>query len=56
MGLDKASGRTAIAQMKALPVSDPLYGTGTARADGKFIGANRVWKTKTPAGSKSEWD
>jgi branched-chain amino acid transport system substrate-binding protein len=58
MGADKAkaSGRAAIEQMKALPVADPLYGSGYVRADGKFIHANRVWKTKTPAESKGEWD
>jgi branched-chain amino acid transport system substrate-binding protein len=58
MGVDqaKSSGRAAVAQMKALPVNDPLYGTGTVRADGKHIHANRVWETKTPAESKGEWD
>jgi branched-chain amino acid transport system substrate-binding protein len=58
MGTDraKASGRAAVEQMKALPVSDPLYGTGYVRADGKHIHANRVWETKTPAESKGEWD
>ena len=51
MGPDKAkaSGKATVEQMKALPVADPLYGTGTVRADGKFIHANRVWQTKTPA-------
>ena len=58
MGVDaaKASGKAAIAQMKALPVADPLYGSGYVRADGKFIHANRVWVTKSPAESKGEWD
>jgi branched-chain amino acid transport system substrate-binding protein len=58
MGVDKAksSGRAAVEQMKALPVSDPLYGTGIVRADGKHIHANRVWETKTPAESKGTWD
>ena len=58
MGVDKAkaSGRAAVAQMKALPVADPLYGTGYVRADGKFIHATRVWTTKSPAESKGEWD
>ncbi len=58
MGVDKAkaSGSAAVAQMKALPVADPLYGTGFVRADGKFIHANRVWTTKSPAESKGEWD
>lgn len=58
LGVDKAkaSGRAAIDQMKAIPVSDPLYGTGYVRPDGKFIHANRVWVTKSKAESKFEWD
>lgn len=52
----KASGRATVAQMKALPVADPLYGTGIVRADGKHVHANRVWETKSPAESKGEWD
>ena len=58
MGPDKAkaSGRAAVEQMKALPVSDPLYGTGYVRADGKHVHANYVWETKSPAESKGEWD
>jgi branched-chain amino acid transport system substrate-binding protein len=58
MGPDQAkvSGRATIAQMKAIPVADPLYGSGMVRADGKFIHANRVWETKSSAESKGEWD
>jgi branched-chain amino acid transport system substrate-binding protein len=58
MGPDKAkaSGRAAIAQMKAIPVSDPLYGSGVVRADGKFVHANYVWETKSPAESTGEWN
>jgi branched-chain amino acid transport system substrate-binding protein len=58
MGPDKAkaSGRAAIAQMKAIRVSDPLYGSGVVRADGKFVHANRVWETKSPAESEGAWD
>ncbi len=58
MGPDKAKarGRAAVEQMKALPVSDPLYGTGIVRADGKHVHANYVWETKSPAESKGEWD
>jgi branched-chain amino acid transport system substrate-binding protein len=52
----KASGKATVEQMKALPVADPLYGSGYVRADGKFVHANRVWVTKTPAESKGEWD
>jgi len=58
MGVDKAkaSGAAAVAQMKAMPVADPLMGTGYVRADGKHIHACRVWETKSPAESKGEWD
>jgi branched-chain amino acid transport system substrate-binding protein len=58
MGPDKAkaSGRAVVQKMKAIPVADPLYGSGYVRADGKFIHANRVWETKSPAESKGEWD
>lgn len=58
MGVDaaKSSGRATVDKMKAIPVEDPLYGTGTVRADGKHVHANRVWVTKTPAESKGEWD
>ncbi len=58
MGVDKAkaSGAAAVAQMKAIPVEDPLFGTGYVRADGKHIHAARVWQTKTQAESKGEWD
>jgi branched-chain amino acid transport system substrate-binding protein len=52
----KVSGRATIAQMKTIPVADPLYGSGTVRADGKFVHANRVWETKSPTESKGEWD
>ena len=58
MGVDaaKGSGKAVVAQMKAIPVEDPLYGTGIVRADGKHVHANRVWETKSPAESKGEWD
>jgi branched-chain amino acid transport system substrate-binding protein len=57
MGVDKAqaSGRAAIAQMKAMPVDDPLY-QGWVRADGKLMHNMYVWRTKTPAESKEPWD
>jgi hypothetical protein len=38
----KAGGRAAVEQIKALPVSNPLYG-GPVRAEGKFIHASRLW-------------
>ncbi|MBS0561030.1 MAG: ABC transporter substrate-binding protein [Proteobacteria bacterium] len=52
----KESGRAAVAQMKAIPVDDPLYGKGTVREDGKYVHTEYVWQTKTPAESKGDWD
>ncbi len=58
MGVDaaKASGRAAVAQMKANPTDDPLYGKGQVREDGKFVHTMYVWQTKSPAESTGEWD
>jgi len=58
LGVDraKASGRAVAAQMKAIPVDDPLYGKGTVREDGKFVHNMYVWQTKTPTESKGPWD
>ena len=58
LGVDaaKGSGRAAVAQMKAIPVDDPLYGRGTVREDGKYVHTEYVWETKTVAESKGPWD
>ncbi|MDR3538640.1 MAG: ABC transporter substrate-binding protein [Acetobacteraceae bacterium] len=51
----KASGRDTVAQMKAIPVDDPLFGSGHVRADGKHIHATYLWQTKAPSESKGEY-
>jgi branched-chain amino acid transport system substrate-binding protein len=58
MGVEaaKASGRAVIEQMKAMPVSDSLYGEGRVREDGKFVHSMSVWRTKTVAESTGDWD
>ena len=49
-------GRAVVAEMKALPTDDPLFGHGTIRADGRKLHPVMLYETKTPAESKSEWD
>jgi len=58
MGVEaaKASGRAVVEQMKAMPVSDALYGEGRVREDGKFVHSMSVWRTKTVAESTGDWD
>lgn len=52
----KASGRAAIAWMKANPTSDPLYGHGAVRQDGRVIHNLYMFEVKSPAQSKYPWD
>jgi branched-chain amino acid transport system substrate-binding protein len=51
-----ASGRTAIEHMKATPTSDPLFGDGKVRADGRVIHNMYLFEVKSPAESKEPWD
>ncbi|MFG1464696.1 ABC transporter substrate-binding protein [Xanthobacter sp. DSM 24535] len=45
-----------VAQMKAIPTDDPLFGKGEVRADGRHIHNMYLFEVKTPAESKGEWD
>ena len=58
IGPDKAtaSGRAAIAQMKATPTDDPLFGKGRVRDDGRVIHEMHLFEVKSPAASKGPWD
>ena len=58
LGVDaaKASGRAAVAQMKAMPADDALFGPGRVREDGKYVHTEYVWQSKTVAESKGPWD
>ena len=52
----KASGRDAVARMKAMPTDDDCFGKGTIRADGRKLHASHLFQAKTPAESKGPWD
>jgi len=52
----KASGRAAIAHMKATPTEDPLFGKGRVRVDGRVIHDMHLFEVKSPAESKEPWD
>jgi len=52
----KADGRAVIAQMKAMPTDDPLFGHGVVRQDGRKLHPMYLFQVKTPAESKSPWD
>jgi branched-chain amino acid transport system substrate-binding protein len=59
MGVDRAKtagGRAMIAQMRALPISDPIFGTSEIRPDGRVIHPMYLFEVKTPAQSKEPWD
>ncbi|WP_207540699.1 ABC transporter substrate-binding protein [Sabulicella rubraurantiaca] len=51
-----ASGRAAIAWMKANGTDDPLFGQGTVRADGRKVHDMYLFRVKTPEESKGPWD
>jgi branched-chain amino acid transport system substrate-binding protein len=52
----KASGRGAIAQMKAIPIRDPIFGKSEIRDDGRVIHAMYLFEAKAPNESKEDWD
>ncbi len=52
----KASGRDAVARMKAMPTDDDCFGKGTIRADGRKLHPSHLFQAKTPAESKGPWD
>ena len=49
-------GTKVIAQMKAMPTDDPLFGKGTIRADGRKIHPAYLVEVKSPAESKGPYD
>ncbi|MFO1028862.1 MAG: ABC transporter substrate-binding protein [Acetobacteraceae bacterium] len=52
----KASGRAAIAQMKAIPVQDDIFGRSEIRDDGRVIHNVYLFEAKKPSESKETWD
>jgi len=49
-------GTKVIAQMKAMPTDDPLFGKGSIRADGRKIHPAYLYEVKKPAESKGVYD
>ncbi|HMN74788.1 MAG TPA: ABC transporter substrate-binding protein [Burkholderiaceae bacterium] len=49
-------GAKVVAEMKKLPVDDPLFGKGTIRADGRNIHPAYLFEVKKPSESKYPWD
>ena len=49
-------GAHLVAAMKAIPTSDPLFGEGTIRPDGRKVHPIYLVETKAPAESKYAWD
>jgi branched-chain amino acid transport system substrate-binding protein len=49
-------GTKVIAQMKALPTDDPLFGKGSIRADGRKIHPAHLVEVKKPSESKGPYD
>ena len=45
-----------MAAMKAMPINDFMTSDGYIRADGRTLQDNYVFRVKTPAESKGEWD
>ncbi len=51
-----ADGIKLVDEMKAIPTDDPLFGKGTIRVDGRKLHPMYLYKAKTPAESKYDWD
>ena len=56
IGPAKASGREAVARMKAMPTDDDCFGAGLIRADGRKIHPSYLFQAKAPGESKQPWD
>jgi branched-chain amino acid transport system substrate-binding protein len=49
-------GDKVVAQMRAHPIEDTLFGTAQLRVDGRVTHAMYLFRVKAPAESKSPWD
>ena len=51
-----ADGAKVVAQMKAMPTEDKLFGKGSVRADGRHVHPMYLFEVKKPSESKGPWD
>ena len=49
-------GAQVVTMMKSLPTSDPLFGEGNVRPDGRMIHEMYLVEAKSPSESKGQWD
>lgn len=56
LGGKSDDGRAVVAQIKAKPEVDPVYGTSVTRADGRTLHPVYLMQAKTKAESKGKWD
>jgi branched-chain amino acid transport system substrate-binding protein len=52
----KASGRDAVARMKAIPTDDDAFGRGRIREDGRKLHPAYLFEVKAPEESRGPWD
>ena len=52
----KASGRAAVARMKAIPVEDDVLTNARVREDGRVVSDVYLFRVKRPEESRGEWD
>lgn len=55
-GAAPEDGRRVVAQMKATPTDDPLFGAGQIRPDGRVIHDMYLFQVKAPDESHAPWD
>ena len=58
MGVEdaKRSGSATVAKMKAIPIDDDAFGSGTVRADGRAVIPAYLLQVKAPGESVKPWD
>lgn len=54
--ISSTDGQAVVAEMKKMPVSDPLFGDGYIRADGRNMHDMYLFQVKKPSESKGDWD
>ncbi len=53
---DTKDGAKIVADMKAVPTEDPLFGKGSIRPDGRKLHPHYLFEVKKPADMKEPWD